>query len=452
MRLITIKTTLRSYFGNYWLIKLLLFPLYFIPFYIYYHILHFYFLLNIKRNLKNHILYFHAHDDYGSILESLNYLKCLQNSGCNLTLFVFSPNFSKIKTINRIINPNLKTIYPINFPFKIFNKAFGYILKRHIYTRIFYSFTNKYPDARYLYNVDYGVLWKFSDQFNKKIYSNFTNHRFEAAFKKTIKVFEKRYDIYIDSIKSRAFANQIIPDLKNFKNLYKEIDFSRQIILLNINSKNYEHAIQNTRKIEHFERYNRLIDFLIQKNFLVVLQGTQEQPIFRSRPGFFDYAHSRFQSIENDLLLFSKCYFFISSKSGSEMYSNFFNTPTLGLNYTELTCMNENKKFRFYPKHIKNSSGKYLSWNDLLRDPIYFQIGRLETSNQKYIFEEMTETELINAATEFLSLIKSSNDRWLNYTKAQKEFKKCLRPYHLDLFLINGVPCDSYLNFSEPLT
>ena len=45
--------------------------------------------------------------------------------------------------------------------------------------------------------------------------------------------------------------------------------------------------------------------------------------------------------------------------------------------------MNENKKFRFYPKHIKKSSGKYLTWIDLLNDPIYFQIGRLDTNNKK---------------------------------------------------------------------
>lgn len=450
MKRITTQTILRSYFGNYWTIQLLLLPFYFIPFCIYYFILHFYFLLNIERNLKRHILFFHAHDDYGSILESFNYLRCLQNSGSNLALFVFSPNFSKIKTISRILSPNLKIIYPINFLPKILNKAFGYIFKRHIYTRLFYSFTKKYPDARYLYNVDYGVLWKFSGQFNKKIYHNFPNLEFENAFKKNIKIFEKRYDIYIDSVKSRVFPNQTIPAMQKSEDLYKKIDFSRNFVLLNINSKNYEHSTQNTRRIVNFARYNKLIDFLIQKNFFVVLQGTQEQPIFRSRPGFFDYAHSAFQSIENDLLLFSKCYFFISSKSGSEMYSNFFDTPILGLNYTELTCMNENKKFRFYPKHIKNSSGKYLAWIDLLKDPIYFQIGRLDTNNKKYIFEEMTEDELISATTEFLSLIQSSGDKWLTYTKAQKEFKKSLRPYHLDLFLISGVPCDSYLNLSEP--
>lgn len=449
MKRITIQTILRNYFGNYWTIQLLLLPFYFIPFCIYYFILHFYFLLNIKRNLNSHILLFHAHDDYGAILELFNYIRCLQNSEKNLALFVFSPNFSKIKIVSQILSPNLKILYPINFFPKIFNKAFGYIYKRHIYTRLFYSFTKKYPDARYLYNVDYGLSWKFYDQFNRKIYCNFPNLEFENAFKKNIKIFEKRYDIFTDSVKSRVLAKQTIPVVHKFEDLYKKIDLSRNFILLNINCKNYEHSTQNTRRIEHFVRYNKLIDFLIQKNFLVVLQGTQEQPIFHSRPGFFDYAHSAFQSIENDLFLFSKCYFFISSKSGSEMYSNFFDTPILGLNYTELTSMNENEKFRFYPKHIKKSSGKYLTWIDLLNDPIYFQIGRLDTNNKKYVFEEMTEDELITAATEFLSLIQSRTDNWLTYTKAQKEFRKSLRPYHLDLFLISGVPCDSYLQLSE---
>ena len=188
-----------------------------------------------------------------------------------------------------------------------------------------------------------------------------------------------------------------------------------------------------------------MIDYLVNKGYFVVLQGKGEQPHFKLRKGFMDYAHGVFQSPENDLLLFSGCEFYVSSKTGAEMYGLIYDKPVLGLNYTELCSMQPNMRFRFFPKHVKDERGQYLSWRTFLTHPAYFQLGRVLSTQETIEFEEMKEQEIIAALEEFLQLLPKPRGQWLNYSPLQKEFKQMLHPGHLDLYHISGVPCDAYL-------
>ena len=234
--------------------------------------------------------------------------------------------------------------------------------------------------------------------------------------------------------------------------LLKNLKIPRKYVVMNINIKDYSNKTQNIRRIHHFERYNVLIDYLINKGYYVVLQGTGEQPYFSPREGFIDYAHSPFQSVENDLLLFSGCSFYVASKTGAEWYGLVCNKPVLGLNYTELSSMQPSSKFRFFPKRVKDKTGKYLSWRAFLTHPVYFQLGQSLPTQETFEFVEMEEHEIIEAVEEFIQLLYKPREEWLNYSLLQSEFKQMLHPGHLELYHIKGVPCEAYLKENKKAT
>jgi hypothetical protein len=107
--------------------------------------------------------------------------------------------------------------------------------------------------------------------------------------------------------------------------------------------------------------------------------------------------------------------------------------------------MQPNTRFRFFPKHIKDIKGQYLSWRTILADPVYFQLGNNLPTQEKIEFFEMEEDEIIAALEEFLQLLPKPREQWLNYSLGQSEFKQMLHPGHLDLYHISGVPCDVYI-------
>jgi putative glycosyltransferase (TIGR04372 family) len=233
-------------------------------------------------------------------------------------------------------------------------------------------------------------------------------------------VFDCRYDVTQDFYEIAKLFKGINMDEMLVRRLLNDLKISQKYVVININVKDYHNESQNTRRIVHFERYNVLIDYLINKGYSVVLQGKNEQPYFKPRKGFFDYAHSNFQSAENDLALFYGCQFYVASKTGADWYAQICDKPILGLNYTELCGMWPNTAFRFFPKHIKDETGKYLSWQKFLTHPIYFQLGRNCPTQEKFEFVEMEEHEIITALEEFLQLLPKPREDWLNYSFEQK--------------------------------
>ena len=271
------------------------------------------------------------------------------------------------------------------------------------------------------------------------------NSAFWDAYVQARNVFDCRYDVTQDFFKLAKVSNGISVEGDLSTGLLRNLNISGRYVVLNINVKDYGDLNQNSRRIFFPQRYNILIDHLIEAGFTVVLQGAGEQPHFSPRNGFVDYAHSSFQSPENDLALFNGCEFFVSSKSGTEWYALICDKPILGLNYTELTSMQPSVRFRFFPKRIRDESGNILPWQSVLSDPVYFQLGRTSPSYKKFQIVEMEEFEIVAALDEFLQLLPLPRDKWLCYSPLQTDFKNLTHAGHLDLFYISGVPCDAYL-------
>ena len=436
---------IKNYLGNYWLLKIALLPVFICLSLFYIPYLSIFYSKNLKKVPPKHQLFFHAHDDYGAILELLYYIRCWTDLRNSATLVIFTPKSSLVKRLAKQICPSVQIIAPRALLSDLVQKALGIFLKRHVYPPLYYHFERKYPQAIYIYSVDFGGQWPYDENFDviKKGYA--CDNSFWDAYSKIRLGLERNMEVYNKFLELTKNHKGIICDETDVNFLLKTLRITKPYILLNINTKDYSDKIQNTRRIQHYERYNVLINYLIAKGYFVVLQGTQEQPDFVARAGFIDYAHSHYQSPENDLLIFSACEFFVTSKSGSEMYGILFNKPILGLNYTELTCMNAHDKMRFFPKRLKDGSAKYIPWSEYLAHPAYFQLGRMMPTEEEIEFVEMGEDEIIDALDEFLPLLSRTREQWLDYSELQKEFKQRLHPGHLDLYAISGVPCDAYL-------
>ncbi len=324
-------------------------------------------------------------------------------------------------------------------------KVFSIFMPRLVFKPLYYNFLRKYPEELHLYEINEGSKCAYV-KYLDDVYENRPHDSpFWNAYVQTRGVFDCRYDVYQDYLQLSKVSAGITVDKAHIRHLLNDLKVSGKYAIINLNVKDYFNETRNIRRIRHYERYNVLIDYLINKGYSVVLQGTGEQPYFKSREGFIDYAHSGFQSAENDLLLFGGCEFFVSSKTGAEMYGLLCDKPVLGLNYTELCAMQPNIRFRFFPKHIKDKKGQYLSWRTILTHPVYFQLGNNFPTQEKLEFVEMGEDEIIAALEEFLQLLSKPREQWLNYSLGQSEFKQMLHPGHLDIYHISGVPCDVYI-------
>ena len=436
----------KNFFGRYWLLKIFLFPIFLILDIFYFPCLYFFYFRRLRKVSIRQQLFFLAQDQYGAILQLLYYVHCWINLRGGVVLVVFTPQIALVKELAEFICPEAQIISPYVLFSNFIQKAFGIFMRRFVFPPLYYDFLRKYPEAIYIYDISAGSKWPYV-KYLDDVYKNRPHDSpFWDAYVQTRRVFNCRYDVTRDSFELAKFSTGITVDGGRVRLLLDDLKISGKYVVINLNVKDYSNENQNIRRIVHFERYDVLIDYLINKGYCVVLQGKGKQPNFKPREGFIDYAHSAIQSVGNDLSLFYGCDFFVSSKTGAEMYGLICDKPVLGLNYTELCGMQPNVRFRFFPKRVKDGRGAYMSWRTVLTHPVYFQLGRSFPMQERFEFVEMEEQEIIAALDEFLQLLPRPREQWLDYSYPQKEFKKMLHPGHLDLYYISGVPCDAYLN------
>ena len=199
------------------------------------------------------------------------------------------------------------------------------------------------------------------------------------------------------------------------------------------------------RGIQKLENYISVVELLTARGYQVVRMGTRDERRLPDICGYVDYANSGYQNILNDLYLVSGCVFFIGSKSGVECLTALFRKPVLGLNYVCLNSMLGVPELRFCPKAVIDRSGRALSISELLDHEVYYSQGAEAYNRSGLRTVDVTADELVEAAEEMLRLVEDSATDWTHYTELQKEFRRMVRPEHLDLYKALGTPCDCYL-------
>ena len=400
-------------------------------------------------------LFFITRRDFGTYPQLLNYIACWEEKRGKTALVFLTGRFDIIESLVRLICPATHLIGPDN---SLACKAIAYFHPRTIhlqsFARVYARLAIDYEEALYLYNQastypppshnsSYQVYF---DHYLKEL-GKFATPAFKKAYIEIRKLIDYREDVYNDQLDVASQQRDLTPLHQRIKPLLEDLKnklcLQGPYVVININCKDYthQHPDTNRKKIAFPERYNAIIDFLINKGFVVVIQGRDEQPVFQSRHGLIDYAKSPYVSPENDVALYAGSTFAILCKTGPEYFAMLADIPILGLNYVELCCMVPSTKLRFFPKNLKKK-GRSFSWQQLLQEACYFDLGK-SNFDHEVIYEDLSEEDMLTAVEEFLPLVQ--NNSWLDLTPLQKAYKESLNPLHLDQYRVLSVPCDVYL-------
>lgn len=202
------------------------------------------------------------------------------------------------------------------------------------------------------------------------------------------------------------------------------------------------------RSIRSFEPYLHAIHYLTACGYQVVRMGIwrEVRPIGEQLiPGYIDYASSPYQTPKNDLYLSAKCAFYISAKSGPEIIALAFRRPVLGINYNHFPMMFTTPEMRWYPRPMVDREGRQITIKELLNSEFYYSYSADAYNRARVRTGQISSAETLDAVKEFLPLVENPKTDWRARTPLQEQFRKLLRPEHLDLYLAQGSPLDCYL-------
>lgn len=411
----------------------------------YIHSLRNHFLKQIEKLPKDIQIFFAGRRDFGTHLYLLHYLRLWSQERGRVAALLFTLEPETFTKLVKILLNEIEVIQPNRPIDHLMNCLFGH------HTILWHTLLPTYswlavvkPDIIQLFDLTElprSTYNQYVDPFLRQVEEERFSAHFLSAYLKLRKQCDYQWSFFTDLCQ---LSNHTVypPVYHAFRSI--DISLEQPFVLLNINTKKYINAASR-RTIYYPERYNCVIDYLIERGYQVILQGRKEQPIFDSRAGFFDYSHSTYCSIENDLALFAQAEFAICSKSGIETFATICNTPILGLNYTEIIGLQPAKKFRFYPKSVQElESKRLLSWEEYLFSPLFFEIGN-HTFEPIVTYLDLNEEEMLAAIDEFLPLLALEEDAWTKYTPEQEHFKSLLSPLHMELYLSPGAPFNSYL-------
>ncbi|MBS0624628.1 MAG: TIGR04372 family glycosyltransferase [Verrucomicrobia bacterium] len=335
--------------------------------------------------------------------------------------------------------------------FTLFRSEFG---QYYTYNPIYAHACCRWPHALYLFDMTFCRknpvnISRYVDAFDPVLQESTPFSKpFLDTYIHVQRGYDYRRDIYQDMMKLTYNSPSRHAKPQNSE-LLRQLKIDGPYVVMNLNCKDYRHKLRNNRRINHPERYNPMIDFLISKGFTIVMQGRDEQPHLAPRKGYVEYFNSPFASEENDFRLFSQCSFAVFPKTGPEVFGPICNIPVLGLNYTELAAIVPKNRCRFYPKHVfDKKSGELIHWKELLKRPCFFDVG-IMSFEEGIEYIDLEEEELMQATEEFLELLPLPAESWKSYTPKQREFKSMLHPVHIDLYDVMEVPCEAYLSSSK---
>ena len=161
------------------------------------------------------------------------------------------------------------------------------------------------------------------------------------------------------------------------------------------------------------------LKYLKQLGFAMVFAGREKMPEQFYDYSLINYAESKQASFENDLYLFSKAEFAITSGSGIAFLADRMNKPYLYLNSWQLQMGMPSAKCIMVPTLIKKrSTNKHLKFKDQMR--LYAETFDPGPEN----FPEK-EYEAINASSEdILASLEELLQKCFSPTKLQKKYKQ----------------------------
>jgi putative glycosyltransferase (TIGR04372 family) len=423
----------------------------------YYPLLRFHFRRKIKMHPRTTQLFLLTRMDFGTFPILLHYARCWQEKRGVACIVILTSSSRLVRRMAKMICPEVPLISADHPIVRWIPYVFGrWTVQFFTYNPLYCHIACRWPQALYIFDQPIDIQMKESVSNYIPYFDENLKHpssRYSPSFLKAYldgrEYLDYRPHVYKDWLDLYYQTNLKLKWPERPDKMFEKLRINQKYIVINVNTKDYKNKNQNVKTAFYPERYNVVIDLLINSGYQVVIQGRSEQPSYRSRNGLIDYSKSAFCSIENDLQLYSRCEFAIVTKTGPELLTAVCNVPILGLNSVEHCSMQPNPRYRFFPKALwSRQSKRFLSWREFLLDPSFFDLGP-RANNPEIEYRDMEEAEMVRATVEFLPLLSRSFPEWLNYTKNQQEFKSNVTPLHCDLYNIKGVPCESYFSLIE---
>ncbi|MCP5468956.1 MAG: TIGR04372 family glycosyltransferase [Chlamydiales bacterium] len=389
--------------------------------------------------------------DFGTLLVQLQYIREWQEQREQTTAIFLTLFAEKAIELAHLISPNTEVIAPGKFGLWMVKYLGAFRVHYGTFARVYARLAVDFPQSIIFYaqgtiptinsigNLYYPTFYnRYLDQLPPP--SPALSKEFLEQHALVCKGSDIPFTLNEDYIKLKQSQSSGEQRRYQESDICQILSLETPYVVFNITVRDNQHS-HNRKKIFNPERYNVLFDLLIAEGYTVVLQGREEQPLFKERKGFIDYARSGHTSAKHDLFLYSEAAFAVMSTTGAENFATISNTPMLGLNYVELPAMTENPRFRFFPKHYKRN-GKILNWKEVLLSSAFFEYGCHPRDRELEICD-LEEEEMLEALQEFLALFEQN--KWEGASTEQLAFRSTLTPYHMQLYQIPGLPCQAYL-------
>lgn len=397
-------------------------------------------ILKLEPNTK---IFIFIRTEFGIQLLLAHYIALWEKIKKTPTCIVCLSPILEMNKILSIMSPNTQIIYYHFFWMRWWMRIFNrYQVLEKTFYQVYDRLIEKGLDEIHIYTPQ--SLIKSKKEIQEGVLTPF-----QHAYHTCLGMYDQKHFSTYQEYASLSKHTELSWNIPYSKTLLQKLGLNKRYFILHLNLTNYwpnsPRHIATRRGVQYPQRYNTLIDYIIEKGYQVVLYGRKEHSLFLPRKNFIDYSNKHLCSIEKDFILFQNASGFISSKSGAEFIGPICNVPTLGLNYVELASMTIHKKMRFFPKHLRlKSSDQKMHWKELLVNPVFFDMGnRGFVQDIEYI--DLSEEEMISAFNEFVLLLDAQVNEWQEGSPLQKQFKNLVTSMHLDLYLTDALPCQAYL-------
>ena len=358
-------------------------------------------------------LFFLVQDQFGSIILHVAYFLYWKKYRGSALLVIFSSSFKDIVKLTKLFDTDFQSnlLYP-NFNFLNKNllsyKKLNSIVKDAVFIPVFKELSFLFPNHIYLFGANPNNVAKYYPELDPILNTKFPSLNIKNAYLRGRYSIDTYQDFKLDFHRLFYQNKGIKLNYENKSRFLKKLNLPQNYIVININtkfdSKNKAQSTNN-RAVQSIKTCEKIIEYLIQKGYFIVLHGRNEQPLFTFNENFFDYAHSNLSSLENDVLLIYYANAFFTTKSGPENIPLLTNTPTFGFNYTDFSSMSPLRKSRFVPKKFEYKN-KEIGWKKYLQSEFFYERNMSKAVSRKIKYKENSFEELLPSIDEFLSLLE----------------------------------------------
>jgi putative glycosyltransferase (TIGR04372 family) len=209
------------------------------------------------------------------------------------------------------------------------------------------------------------------------------------------------------------FVNEILGySNEYFKNLKEKLNINKKYICIHIRNNN-DLLFQDPGSTYEFDKYNLLLNFLLENNYQIIIIGNNKDIEFKkvSNKNIIYYNKSLFQNITNDYYLIINCDFYIGNNSGPMLVPDVFSKFSLILDSVHIgltSCSSYDYRRYRLKKYYYKATKKEVNFYELVNTKIFFSRTLKDHNFEGIYVEELNEHEKLKELKLFIQDIKQN--------------------------------------------